>query len=269
MTKLNINVSQQFSLTLFIPPTTLTIEMKQILLLVQNQTDVDSLPVATAQIKKLGTEGVWLLFSPTVLTDTETASREHDVTIRDIEEAMKAAAGRLDFAGAAQYKLKLDSAILDKADNVKTAYKRLSTQEQEAAFNRVFKTFTDNPPAKNINVTQLSDHYEPSNWIEMLNSIKGAWFSPFVPGTFSVAWASSFSDAPVANVAPAAPPVDAEAQEASKSNFVTSRPEFKAILAMGLDGMGHEAISLGMNPSGMNRLKLAHAIYKKKHGATA
>jgi len=266
--------------------------MRNIILLLQNQADVTALPVASSEIKKLGTEGVWLLFSPTVLIDTATASREHDIAIRDIEGAMKDCAGRLDFEGAKNYKLKLDAAILDKAESVKSAYKRLSKEDQDAAYSRIFNGFIDSKPCQNIKVTQLSDHYEPANWIELLNSIKGAWFAPFTPGSFSVAWASSFvgmskaaqpapAPPPVATApvpAPVAAPIPAPAptpkaivspKKKDGTGLVTSTAEFKAILAMGAEGMGQEAIRLGINPSGMHRLTMAHALYRKKHGAVA
>ena len=107
---------------------------------------------------------------------------------------MKACADRLDFAGAAQYKLKLDAAILDKAESVKNAYKKMTAAEQESAFQRVFGEFIKNPPAPKMNVTQHSDHYEPESWIEFLNSLKGAWFAPFTPGSFSVLWPTSLPE---------------------------------------------------------------------------
>jgi len=38
---------------------------------------------------------------------------------------------------------------------------------------------------------------------------------------------------------------------------------------MGVEGMGQEAIRLGINPNGMHRLTIAHALYRKKHAAVA
>jgi len=283
--------------------------MRNIILLVQTQPDIAALATASREIKKLNTEGVWLVFSPAVLVDTAAAAKEHDVAIRDINDAMTACAGRLDFEGAKNYKLKLDAAILDKAESVKNAYKKMTAAEQESAFQRVFGDFVKNPPAANMKVTQHSDHYEPESWIEFLNSLKGAWFAPFTPGTFSILWPTSLPEtkqvkaiaptkldpapAPVAAAAPAPSPVipetPAPAPVALKESFSAPiqsppthpalpapgvrpkgiapqmTPEFKQIMAMGLDGVAAEAFKIGINPNGKSLRKLVHMVYDAKY----
>jgi len=281
--------------------------MKNILLLIQNQADIAALATASREIKKLNTEGCWLVFSPAVLVDTAAAAKEHDVAIRDINDAMTACAGRLDFAGAAQYKLKLDAAILDKAESVKNAYKKMTAAEQESAFQRVFGDFVKNPPAANMKVTQHSDHYEPESWIEFLNSLKGAWFAPFTPGTFSILWPTSLPEtksgtivpktekAVVAKVVkeetaivlnpsdytapspptytpPASAPTPPPTHPALPAPGVRPKgiapqmtPEFKQIMAMGLDGVAAEAFKIGINPNGKSLRKLVHMVYDAKY----
>ena len=284
--------------------------MRNILLLIQNQSDIAALATASREIKKLNTEGVWLVFSPAVLVDTAAAAKEHDVAIRDINEAMKACADRLDFEGAKNYKLKLDAAILDKAESVKNAYKKMTAAEQESAFQRVFGDFVKNPPAANMKVTQHSDHYEPESWIEFLNSLKGAWFAPFTPGTFSILWPTSlpetksgtvvpkaekrisdeimgiatksvppvapapvFYEAPApAALAPAPAPTPPPTHPALPAPGVRPKgiapqmtPEFKQIMAMGLDGVAAEAFKIGINPNGKSLRKLVHMVYDAKY----
>ena len=289
--------------------------MKNILLLIQNQSDIAALATASREIKKLNTEGVWLVFSPAVLVDTAAAAKEHDVAIRDINEAMKACADRLDFEGAKNYKLKLDAAILDKAESVKNAYKKMTAAEQESAFQRVFGDFVKNPPAANMKVTQHSDHYEPESWIEFLNSLKGAWFAPFTPGTFSILWPTSLPEtksaavapkaekriadeimgiatkavppeamglvdrrvklsdyAPVAADVPAPVPNPTPTHPALPAPGVRPKgiapqmtPEFKQIMAMGLDGVAAEAFKIGINPNGKSLRKLVHMVYDAKY----
>ena len=284
--------------------------MKNIILLVQTQPDIAALATASREIKKLNTEGVWLVFSPAVLVDTAAAAKEHDVAIRDINEAMKACADRLDFEGAKNYKLKLDAAILDKAESVKNAYKKMTAAEQESAFQRVFGDFVKIPPAANMKVTQHSDHYEPESWIEFLNSLKGAWFAPFTPGTFSILWPTSlpetksgtvvpkaekrisdeimgiatksvppvapapvFYEAPApAALAPAAAPTPPPTHPALPAPGVRPKgiapqmtPEFKQIMAMGLDGVAAEAFKIGINPNGKSLRKLVHMVYDAKY----
>jgi len=278
--------------------------MRNIILLVQTQPDIAALATASREIKKLNTEGVWLVFSPAVLVDTAAAAKEHDVAIRDINDAMTACAGRLDFAGAGQYKLKLDAAILDKAESVKNAYKKMTAAEQESAFQRVFGDFVKNPPAANMKVTQHSDHYEPESWIEFLNSLKGAWFAPFTPGTFSILWPTSLPEtkqvkvaattvpvvkesftapapapaaaapqpAPITQTAPTPAPTPPPTHPTLPAPGVRPKgiapqmtPEFKQIMAMGLDGVAAEAFKIGINPNGKSLRKLVHMVYDAKY----
>ena len=282
--------------------------MKNIILLAQTQQDIAALATASREIKKLNTEGVWLVFSPAVLVDTAAAAKEHDVAIRDINEAMKACADRLDFEGAKNYKLKLDAAILDKAESVKNAYKKMTAAEQESAFQRVFGDFVKNPPAANMKVTQHSDHYEPESWIEFLNSLKGAWFAPFTPGTFSILWPTSLPETksgtivpkaeravvtkvvkeetaivlnpsdytapsppaytPPAPAAPTPPPTHPALPAPGvrpKGIAPQMTPEFKQIMAMGLDGVAAEAFKIGINPNGKSLRKLVHMVYDAKY----
>lgn len=282
--------------------------MKNIILLVQTQPDIAALATASREIKKLNTEGVWLVFSPAVLVDTAAAAKEHDVAIRDINDAMTACAGRLDFEGAKNYKLKLDAAILDKAESVKNAYKKMTAAEQESAFQRVFGDFVKNPPAANMKVTQHSDHYEPESWIEFLNSLKGAWFQPFTPGTFSILWPTSLPETksgtivpkaeravvtkvvkeetaivlnpsdytapsppaytPPAPAAPTPPPTHPALPAPGvrpKGIAPQMTPEFKQIMAMGLDGVAAEAFKIGINPNGKSLRKLVHMVYDAKY----
>ena len=223
---------------------------------------------------------------------------------------MKACADRLDFEGAKNYKLKLDAAILDKAESVKNAYKKMTAAEQESAFQRVFGDFVKNPPAANMKVTQHSDHYEPESWIEFLNSLKGAWFAPFTPGTFSILWPTSlpetksgtvvpkaekrisdeimgiatksvppvapapvFYEAPApAALAPAPAPTPPPTHPALPAPGVRPKgiapqmtPEFKQIMAMGLDGVAAEAFKIGINPNGKSLRKLVHMVYDAKY----
>ena len=281
--------------------------MRNILLLVQTQADIAALATASREIKKLNTEGCWLVFSPAVLVDTAAAAKEHDVAIRDINDAMKQCADRLDFEGAKNYKLKLDAAILDKAESVKNAYKKMTAAEQESAFQRVFGDFVKNPPAANMKVTQHSDQYEPESWIEFLNSLKGAWFAPFTPGTFSILWPTSLPEtksgtivpktekAVVAKVVkeetaivlnpsdytapspptytpPASAPTPPPTHPALPAPGVRPKgiapqmtPEFKQIMAMGLDGVAAEAFKIGINPNGKSLRKLVHMVYDAKY----
>jgi hypothetical protein len=245
--------------------------MQNLLLLVQDKNDIAALPVAKKEIKRIGYSGMWVVYSPAVLVDDEKAAKEHDVAIADITDAIKQCASRMDFDGAKNYKVKLDAAILEKTEKVKTAYTRLTEEHKKLAFADVFGAFFKDPACASVKVDEATQHYEKDNFIEFLNSLKGNWFKPFVTGSFSFDWPTSFL--PNGSAVAESPSV-AVSKTPSPSNqpvriLANQTPEFKVIVRMGLDGMGQEAIRIGINPSGMGLLKLAHAIYNKKHKVAA
>jgi len=168
----------------------------------------------------------------------------------------------------------------------------------------MFGDFVKNPPDANMKVTQHSDHYEPESWIEFLNSLKGAWFAPFTPGTFSILWPTSLPETKQVKVAattvpvvkesftaPAPAPAAAAPQPAPitptaptpaptpppthptlpapgvrpKGIAPQMTPEFKQIMAMGLDGVAAEAFKIGINPNGKSLRKLVHMVYDAKY----
>lgn len=242
--------------------------MQNLLLLVQDKNDIAALPIAKKEIKRIGYSGMWVVYSPAVLVDDEKASKEHDVAIADITDAIKQCAARMDFDGAKNYKVKLDAAILEKTEKVKTAYTRLTEEHKKKAFEEVFGAFFKDPACASVKVDEATQHYEKDNFVEFLNSLKGNWFKPFVTGSFSFDWPTSFlPNGSSPSVAPAVAPKPAVS--APKQVLANQTPEFKALCAMGIDGMGQEAIRLGLNPSGMGLLKLAHVLYNKKHKVAA
>lgn len=209
---------------------------------------------------------VWIIFSPVVLVDYEQYSREYDATIRDIAEMMDAAYARRDGAGGDAFKLRHDAAVLEKTAKIKGAWKTLPTDAQKTATNRVFGAFFDAKPAPNMAITQHSDHFEASAWVEMLNGMKGGMKPGYDAGEFVVAWPTALPGAPEGKTSesPAAqllnPVVNAPKSVTAPKPGMD--PRLKALMSMGLDALGPIAMKVGVNPNGLNRLKLAHAIHK-------
>lgn len=248
--------------------------MKQILLLVQSQSDVDALPNAAAAIKSRGIQGLWMLFSPAVLVDSKAAEAEHEQNLTGLRTAIQRCKDADDFDGAKAYKQQLDAALIDRAAKVKDSWKQLTDAQRETAIARVFGTFFDSKPAPNIRPEMFRDHYEPAQFIDALNSVRKGWFAPYVPGSFEMAWAASFAAAsafaPTVEVvqspvtvtkpvvsAPIEPPKE-------RKPLPTQHPRFKQLRSLGVDGLGRHAIELGLNPNGKNQLALTHEVFKKE-----
>lgn len=242
--------------------------MRQLLLLVQSQSDVEALPTAAAAIKP-SYEGVWLLFSPAVLVDSKTASAEHDANIAALQAAIDRCKATEDFDGAKGYKVQRDDAVLQKTVKVKEAWKTLTQAQQDTATERVFGSFVAALGIPNLRVESMQDHYEPSQFIAALNARKPAWFAPYVPGTFTIAWATSFVEeskekravAPIPEVVKTVPePVEPK----ERALLPTQHPRFKELVNMGLD-LGQHAMTLGLNPNTFkNILAMRHAVFKKE-----
>lgn len=250
--------------------------MKQILLLVQSQADVDALPAASAAIKTAGYQGLWMLFSPAVLVDSKAAEAEHEQNLSALRTAIQRCKDADDFDGAKGYKAQLDAALLDRAAKVKDSWKQLTDQQRETAIARVFGQFFDSKPAPNVRPEMFRDHYEPAQFIDALNSVRKGWFAPYVPGSFTLAWAASFAgnDAVTASlpvnktsalgpIVPVTPPKPTEPPKERKP-LPTQHPRFKQLRSLGVDGLGRHAIEMGLNPNGKSQLALTHEVFKKE-----
>lgn len=163
--------------------------MKHILLLVHNQTDVDALSSACQSIIASGYTGCWVLHSPAIAVDQNSAAAKFDAEISALLTAEKAAADRGDYEAAASHKLSREGKTLDRAKAVSDAWKNLTEDDRKKAYSEKFADLRSAFEGRiNARVTCLQDHYEPEQYIQMLNAISGAWFKPFVHGQYVIAW---------------------------------------------------------------------------------
>lgn len=250
--------------------------MQNLLLLVQTSADVLALEPARKAIAGQF-EGIWLVFSPAVLVDSDSASAEHDKVLSGLKDAERGCAARGDYDGAKQYKAKHDEAVLEKATRVSEGYKTLTKEQSDAAFERLFGAFLKAQPAPKIQADQTADHYGPGDWIALLNSLKGGWHPAFVPGRFSVAWPTSFLEPQFVRVSgQSSPEISTKALDNTVSDFVAAgrppKPEVKKpsrpvnprrreLMMMTLDQLGEIAFKAGFTPSG-SRMAILNEIIR-------
>lgn len=162
---------------------------KHIILLIQSPSDVDALPSACQAIVAAGYEGCWNIVSPAIAVDQKTAAAKFDSEIEALCRAETDAASRGDYDAASSHKLSREGKILDRDKAVTDAWKSVTPEERSAAYQQKLAPLKSAFEGKlNSKVTVLQDHFAPENWIQMLNSLSGAWFKPFVHGQFVVAW---------------------------------------------------------------------------------
>lgn len=167
--------------------------MKQCIALCQTQQDIESLLPAARVLILESYQAVWLLYSPAVLVDTKAAEAEHQRNIDGLNAAIARCAAAEDFEGAKAYKIQRDAALLDRVTKVKDAWKAIAPFEQNEAEKRLFQPFMDALPGIGVRVQRLPDHYEPSQFIDALNSIRKAWHAPCVPPSFTLTWVSTLA----------------------------------------------------------------------------
>lgn len=256
--------------------------MLNVILLVQTAHDIAALPGAAASLKRANASACWLIYSPAVLADAETVNAEFDKQIAALNTAIGQASAREDFDGAKGYKEQRDGLILQKVASVKEAYKSLTPEQQQAAATKLFGPFYESKPAPSLKISRHGDHYETANWIEMVNSLKGAWPSTLPAGDYVVTWpgqlaqwgADAVATSPATAVAPASqtstaapvtpPPTTSPATVKPKapSKSYTQTKRFKMLCSMGIDALGAEAMAAGIAQPVGNRLSIAHQTIK-------
>lgn len=246
--------------------------MLNLILLVQSQHDLDHLLRCSEAMKRAGVTNCWTLYSPAVLADSQTVNAEFDKQIAALNEAINRAKATEDFDACKGYKEQREGVVLAKSAAAKDAYKSLTPEQQQAAAARIFAPFYESKPAPNLKISRHSEHYETGNWLEMVNSLRGAWLPTHPAGDFIVTWpgqvaqwgTSPVVSEPVVSTTPSAPPAPTPAtspaivKAKAPSKSYTSTKRFKILCAMGIEALGHEAIAAGIaQPSG-NRLSIAH-----------
>lgn len=174
-----------------------------LLLLVQNQAQVEKLNEAAGAIRRGGFTGVWAVHSPAVATKESESAKQFDKEIAELEKAESDAAGRRDYDAAKGYRASRDGKVLERAKFIRDAWKSIDADDRKATYQSIFLPFMD---AVNegldkkipIKVQTHADHYDPEQWVQMLNSLSGVWFKPFVPGSFMIGWPGAIPTAAIA-----------------------------------------------------------------------
>jgi len=250
-------------------------KIRQLLLLVQSQADVDALPSAADAYNAQGFNALWLLFSPVVLVDTNAVSAEYDANIAALRTQIEACKTADDFDGAKGYKAQLDDFVMQKTIKVKEAWRTLTPEQQTAAQERVFGPFFAKLPKERIRPEVLREHFEPASFIDALASVKKAWFVPFTPGSFTMDWAANLGAStavqqPARNPevpkapAPAIPaPTPAKAKSGGNPMFTSDR--YRELTRLPIDELGRIMTGHGLNLSG-SASKIAAGIWKHEQG---
>ncbi len=174
--------------------------MSKLILLIHNQSDIDSIPAAAQAIVDHGYKGVWVLHSPAIAVDQATAAAKYDKEIADLQAAESAAAGRGDYNAASEHQLARRGKELERGTALAGSWKAIPEDARIAAYQAKLEplraAFTKHKIDAKVNAMQ--DHFEPKDWQGMLNTLTGAWFKPFTPGSFSIAWPGSIPALPQA-----------------------------------------------------------------------
>lgn len=163
--------------------------MSNLILLIQSESDIAALPSAAESIVQHGYKGCWILVSPAIAVNAAEASAKYDKEINDLRAAELAAASRGDYTAASEHKLAREGKELERGTAVASAWKSVAEADRMNAIkNKLAPLMTAFPGKVNTRTQLMQDHYDPGQWVQMLNSLSGAWFKEFTPGSFSVAW---------------------------------------------------------------------------------
>lgn len=165
----------------------------KLLILVQTEADVSGLTAAANAILNTAITGVWVVFSPAITVNASEAAAKLDADISQLRSAERQSAERADYEAAAGYKLQREGKELDRAKALRDAWKTASAEDRQTKTREIFGPFLAllKPNGLNVKITSHSDHYDREQWVAMLNSLSGAWFKEFSPGSFVVAWPES------------------------------------------------------------------------------
>lgn len=167
--------------------------MSKILLLIQSESDVAELPEAAKRLPGLGITGVWCIYSPAIAVDQNAAKSQFDEEIAKIQAAESDAASRANYDVAQTYKAQREAKTLERDTALRDAWKAIPDETRVANVKKKLAPLFDVLRANGMSgkITGLSDHFEPGQVAQMLNSLSGTWFAPFEHGKYAIMWPSS------------------------------------------------------------------------------
>lgn len=248
--------------------------MSKLLLLVQSESDVAHLDAAAKAITHSAITGIWVVFSPALTVNSSEAAAKLDTEIEQLRTAEKQAAERADYEAAKGYKTQREGKELDRAAELRDAWKKASVEERKAKTDAIFKPFVEQiQPGRNVRVTMHSDHHDREQWVTMLNSLSGVWFKPFTPGSFIVAWPESVETSikfklPTVQTPSPAPVIvpEAVAQRLPQvSKVELSRKD--ELLGLRHFGLVAEAKKVGVDVKGKSKTSIVDEILAAEAGA--
>lgn len=111
------------------------------ILLALSESDVKNLPNAARALKAIGTQNVWLIYSPAITVSLAEATATFDKDITDLKAAMAAAKDRDDFDGAKKLKLDLEGKQLERKQAIGDAWKRVKIEDRKKKAAELFAEF--------------------------------------------------------------------------------------------------------------------------------
>lgn len=168
--------------------------MSKLILLVHNEQDLAHLESAAQQIVDHGFTGVWVIHSPAIAADQETAAALFDKDIADLDAQVKLCGQREDFAGADAAKLARDAKKMDRAKALQDAWRSVPEADRPLIYAKKTEAlraaFSKNGISAKVNCA--TDHHDPADALRMLIGLEKVWFSPFTPGSYMIGWPGAF-----------------------------------------------------------------------------
>lgn len=226
--------------------------MKNIILLVFTQPDVEALGKAAAMIRGSGCERLWIIHNPTIGVSENDALKAFDRDIHDLDEAVTQASARRDFAAAADYQERLTRRKVDRDLARREGFKQIPPDELDRIHDRVLAPLVNPPVARNVQITPLSEAHDESMVGEVLVMVKQLWPKELKAGEFAVIWPRAINEPAAVKVAV---PVAEKWVEPAKPK--TRHEEIRAKRFFGIQRMAKD---LGVWTEGMKTEDAINAI---------
>lgn len=195
-----------------------------LLLLIQTQAHVEKLLASVPAIHRAGFINIWAVHSPSIAVKESESAKQFDKDIAELERAEAEAAGRRDYDAAKGYRASRDGKALERAKFIREAWKAVEADDRKVAYQSIFFPFMDKLKTLEskifVKVQQHADHYDPEQWVQMLNSLSGVWFAPFKPGAFMIGWPGAIPG--TVSLAPPETRVEAHAEIATTAVSVAT-----------------------------------------------
>lgn len=242
----------------------LSTPMKNLILLIFTQADVESIPQAVTRLRTMGIERLWIVHNPHLGLPYPASAKTLDDEIALCERDKALSIARENFDDAAKHRNAANGLRVKRDLEIKNGYKALTVEQLQRVYTETFAAISqESTGIPNILMEATPDPLSPDQVFQYLHSQTAQWVDQFPHGEYAIAWIRAVAEEADGTVAQRIGSImewkNEKAQESDESRL--QRTRFFTLRKMAIDE--------GIDAAGKTKPEIIAAILAARQPALA